>query len=705
MPDFVLEIGVEEMPARFVPKLADELLGSIQELFKQAMIPWGDIQAFATPRRIAVYLSGVQKERESMVEEVSGPPKKIAYDSDGNLSKAGQGFARTQGVEATQLYVISTDKGEYVACNVRRGGGQSMDSLPAICVQAIQSLSFPKKMRWGVGDFAFGRPMRWIVALFDEEIIPFELGKIVSGRTSIGHRVMGATCLPIPSAKDYLACIRDEGAVVLDPTERAQYIKNQGNELAQKCGGRIVWNDSLLEEVSNLVEQPLALLASFEEKFLELPREVLLTSMEKHQKSFGVEDKNGDLLNKFLTTLNLVPDEVELVRKGWERVLRARLEDARFFWEADSTATFDMWQEKLENVVFIQPLGSMASKVRRLEKLCSYLLENTDSAQIKALSHEQKTDIAKAGSFAKCDLVSEMVIEFDSLQGIMGGIYAKQKGLGQTVAETIAEHYLPAGPDSELPQSLGGAVLSIADKADTLAGCFGLNMIPTGANDPYALRRAVLGIIRIILEHNLRLNLGDLLEQAQKGYAQDIQWKIEPVKAHAKLLDFFAGRLRAYFSGLGLETRVIEAGLRAGFTDIVGLKIRLEALEAFTQKEDFEQAVLTFKRAANIIRKQGGETGQTLNGVYAPNLFVESAEKEFAVQLEQIEPRFAELWQQDDFLSIFGLLRELRPVVDNFFDQVMVMCDDTQLRDNRLNLLASLLQLLRPVADFDALQV
>ncbi len=701
MADFVFEIGVEEMPARFVPRLAKEVRSFLEKMLSEAMVDFQGVTTSATPRRIVAHVAGIALVQQSMEEEVTGPPVKIAYDGEGKLTKAGAGFAKTQGVAEADLYTLSSKKGDYLACKKTLGGGKSAEVLPAICIKIVESLNFPKKMHWGSLAFTFGRPLRWFLALLDEQVISFELAGLTSGRTTWGHRVMGAGPFEMGSAADYLARIEPEGSVLLDPAARAALVRLKGDELAAELGGKVVWKESLLDEVSNLVEYPVPILGTIADYFLELPREVLLTSMEKHQKSFGVEGPDGKLLPTFLTTLNIVPKDVELVRKGWERVLRARLEDARFFWEADNKVNFDHWLKKLESVVFIGPLGTVADKARRLERLCGLVAETA----IKELLPAQVGEFAKAGRLSKADLVSEMVIEFDSLQGIMGGIYAKKQGLSEEVSQALYEQYLPAGPDSPVPASLSGAVLSLADKADTLVGCFGLKMIPTGANDPYALRRAALGITRIALAHNLRFDLSELLTQAQAGFPENVKWKVQPEESHAKLMDFFASRLRAFFTGQGISTKVADAAIGAGFSDLAGLKGRTEALNAFASEDDFEQAVLTFKRVANIIRKQGGEAGELLTGGYDAEILVEDAEKGLAAKLEQTVPRFDELWAADDFAGLLGLLRELRPTVDEFFDNVMVMCDDATLRLNRLNMLKALVDRLGKIADFNALQV
>ncbi|QJB57806.1 glycine--tRNA ligase subunit beta [Pseudodesulfovibrio sp. zrk46] len=703
MAEFILEIGTEEMPARFVPKLAAELKETFAKLLDEAMVENGGVATYATPRRITAHVATIADTQRQEEETVTGPPTRIAYDEEGNLTKAGAGFAKTQGVDEADLFKMDTGKGEYLAARKVVGGGKTFEILPEICLKAISVLSFPKKMRWGNYDYAFGRPLRWLLALLDADVVEFSIENMTAGRTTRGHRVMGHGPHTVNSTADYFSIIENDCNVVIDPEVRKQTIVEEGNRLAKELGGEIVWTNGLLEEVANLVEFPMPIIGDIDDLYLELPREVLLTSMQSHQKSFGVQGPDGKLMPHFLTTLNLEPTDVALVKKGWERVLKARLEDARFFWEADTKVKFQTWLDKLENVVFLGPLGSVGDKARRIEILCGKLAEKLGES--KSILPGEIEKYAEAGRLSKADLVSEMVIEFDSLQGKMGGIYAERAGKSEIVSRGIYEQYLPAGPETPVPSSLSGALVSMADKVDTMAGCFGLGKKPTGANDPYALRRCALGIARIIMEHELDIDLKVFIKAAQDAYSKDIKWKVEQDESFVNLLDFFGQRLRAYFTGMGFDTRAVDAALSADFNDIRTLKVRLEALSDFTKEEDFEQAVLTFKRAANIIRKQGDEAGQELSGAYSPELFEGDAEAAFGTKLEEMAPRFDDLWESNDFAGLMGLLRELRPTVDAFFDNVMVMCDDVDVRLNRLNLLKALVDKLGRLADFNALQV
>jgi glycyl-tRNA synthetase beta chain len=695
MARFVLEIGVEEMPARFLSSLAKELKDLFFQKLQDTKIQFSDVSSYATPRRLVVYINDLAPYQDEEEQVIIGPPVKIALDENNKPTRAGSGFARSQGVDIEDTFVLDTDKGQYLAVRKKIGGAATYDILPEICVQVISALTFPKKMRWA-GDFTFGRPIRWLLALMDDKEVKFQVADLESGQLTYGHRVMGPGPFTVNSARDYFQIIESQGRVVLDFENRKKIIREQGDKLATEVNGQVAWKSTLLDQVANLVEYPEPVLGRFDPEYLELPQEVLLTSMETHQKSFGLRDENGRLLPYFLTIINIDPEDLDLVRKGWERVLKARLEDARFFWEADCKTPLKVWLDELEKVIFLAPLGSMGDKSRRLQRLAAHLAG--------LIFPDMEKDLARAGRLAKTDLVSEMVGEFPDLQGIMGGIYARLKGESEAVSRAVSEHYLPAGQDSPIPQSKEGALLAIADKIDTMVGCFGLKMIPTGAADPYALRRQALGVIRIILGHDLFLSLSELIDYTFAGY-ENVEWKISFEELKQELLNFFGQRLKAYWTGQGYATRVVDAVLGAGFDNIKIAFVRLKALADFSQKSYFEQAVLTFKRADNIIRKQGEKLGEKFTGDFNFSLLEEPAEKNLAEKIGDLVPVWEKLWLDQDFAGLFELLLELRPVVDEFFDHVMVMCEDKDLRLNRLNLLFALTSRLSKLADFSALQV
>lgn len=700
MPCFVLEIGTEEIPARFLDKSEKDLKNLFSSSLKEYNLNYSKMESFSTPRRLSIIIEGLLDKSLEKEEVVTGPPVKAAYDVGGRPTRAAEGFAKTHGVSLDDTFTLKNDKGEYLAIKKKTGGEPAGKILSNICPEIISKLSFPKSMKWGSGSFTFARPLRWILALLDEEVINFEIGNLKSSKLSFGHRVHGAGPFAIDSAQDYLKSLDEKEKVIASSQERRDIIINQGNKLAEGKKGRVLWNESLLDEVKGLVEHPVPLLGCFDASFLELPREVLLTSMQAHQKSFGLQSESGDeLLPFFLTVLNLTPSDPSLVKKGWERVLRARLEDARFFWNTDLDTSFDKWLDSLESVIFLAPLGSMGDKSRRIAELSGWLANNVSF--VNAKSKVQADDLIRAGRLSKADLVSEMVKEFDTLQGVMGGIYAKEKGESDIVAQAIREQYLPAGPDTPVPASLAGALVSMADKADTLVGCFGLSMIPTGTADPYGLRRACLGIARIIIEKGIRINLNSFFKKAKEVYG-DREWKMDSDQILIRLKEFFTLRLKNHFISSGAETLYAEAILQADASDPWAADARLKALIEFSQTEKFEPSTSTFKRVANIINKQSEEI--TLTGDYDDSLFQEPQENILAKVIEELAPEFGELWLSDSFSTLFERLAELQPVVDEFFDNVMVMSEDEKIRENRLNLLKALLNHFVRLADFAALQ-
>ncbi len=695
MATFLLEIGTEELPARFLLGMEQELLARFTSCLDESGLRYNGLSVSATPRRAVLQIEAIDELQPVREEVLSGPPVRIAFDAEGKPTKAAEGFAKTSGVSVNDLETQKTDKGEYLIARVQKGGASALEVLAEICPTIIGALPFAKRMRWGDGEgVAYPRPIRWIVALLDELVVPFTFAKVEAGRNTYGHREHGPGPFSLQTPKDYPLTMV-QGGITSAAEDRRSKIITGGNKLARQIGGRILWNESLLDEVQGLCEHPVPMLGDIEDYFLEVPREVLLTSMETHQKSFGVEDSNGTLLPHFLTVLNLSSTNPEQVKTGWERVLRARLEDARFFWKTDLNSSFEAWSKQLDAVIFLAPLGSMGDKSRRLATLTAWLAESVRAADNTPLTINN-ADATRAGLLAKTDLVSSMVGEFDTLQGIMGGIYARKRNENEAVATALSEQYLPAGPDSSVPASLLGALLSVADKADTLAGCFGLGMIPTGTADPYALRRAVLGIARIMAEKGLLLDVPTLFAKAFELYGER-KWKLEPTAALAKLHEFFTARVKNLFLSQGHETLLVEAVTNVDAMQVWDTAQRLAALERFAQAEDFAQTAQTFKRVSNIIRKQGGAL--ELTGSYLSEMLQEDAEKALAAALETLPESF------DSYTAQLTALAALRPLVDALFDQVMVMCDDLTLRQNRLNILKAITLHMDHIADFSALQM
>ena len=698
MSHFVLEIGVEELPARFLAPLERELAECIAAALRGAELAFGGVKVCSTPRRTIIEIENLVDVQPCREEVVSGPAVKAAYDAEGNPTKATLGFLRGQGKELADIFVLQNEKGDYIAVQKELGGASAMSILIVILPRLISSLSFPKRMRWAEGDFAYARPIHWCVALLDDKVVPFSIGGVASNRLTFGHRVMGYGPFEVAHAEHLFPVLLNRGFIMPYAKDRLDLITREGDKLAGLIGGKVLWKNSLLAEVGGLTEHPVPLLGDFDSKFLDLPAEVLLTSMESHQKSFGLVDSQGCLLPHFLTVLNIQPRDMAVVKRGWERVLRARLEDASFYWNTDLKGNFDAWSGKLENVIFLGPLGSMADKCRRLEKLCAWL---ASQASVQAAFSLNPQTAEQAGKLAKADLVTQMVGEFDTLQGIMGGIYARKMGLPAEVADALAEQYLPAGPDTPIPSSHYGALLSMADKADILVGCFGLGNIPTGAADPYALRRSALGIARIILEKGYRISVPEFFAQAWTLYPGNINWKHNRAETLDKLDVFFTGRVKNYFVSREYDTLLVEAVLGAERNDVWAVGERLIMLQAEMRKDDFILTAQTLKRVANILRKHE----EVLPGVWNDGLLQEVAEKQLAETLLALGKNFDQAWARDDYARVLGLLAEVRPAVDTFFEQIMVMTEDESLRRNRLNILQYLMNYMAKLADFAALQI
>ena len=709
MSHFVLEIGTEEIPARFLTSTENELVQRFTTLLNESRLGFDKIEAHSTPRRAILHVFGLEKVQPLHEELIMGPAVSIAFDKEGKLTKAGQGFIRGQGASEENIIRKTTEKGEYIAVNKQTGGKTAEAVLKEICPQIISALPFPKRMRWGEETFAYARPLQWILALLDNLPITFTVGDITSSNQTFGHRIHGAGPFVVGSADDLEDILAAQSKIVCDAQKRRDIIVDKGNMLAAelKEGARIIWEDELLDEVQGLVEIPVPLICSFDESFLELPKEVILTTIEHHQKCFGIQDSSRKLLPKFLTVLNVEPENIEVVREGWERVVRARLEDARFYWKEDLKDGFEKWVEMLDHVIFLGPLGSMGDKSRRLEQLCGWLGEKVD---LRGGDHLDNGVLLaqRAGRWCKADLMSKMVGEFDTLQGVMGSIYALKDGWEPPFAMALREQYLPTGPDSMLPMSDLGACVSLADKLDTLVGCFGLGNIPTGTADPYALRRAALGISRILLEFGYEIPLSELFEKAYSYYSPDIKWKLSKEETLEKLLEFCNARLKHYFVGEGSETLVVDAVMNGKNIDgklesdfVWATEKRLNALKSFMTKEDFTNNAQTLKRMTNILAKAENK----LSGIYQAELFENDAEKVLATAIDKFVDTFEAKFNAHGYIEIMNSVAELRPLIDAFFENVMVMAEDKKVRENRMNMLYALMSRIGRIADFANLQI
>ncbi len=679
--ELFLEIGTEEIPAGFIPRAMAEMEAMIGRELANARLSFGEIRTLATPRRLALVVTGIPAVQPDAEITATGPSKKAAFDADGKPTKAAEGFARGQGVDVSQLTVITTEKGEYLAVTKQETGRPAFELLSEILPKLVADIPFRKSMRWGDLDVRFARPIHWIVALFDGIVVPFSFGNIESGTISRGHRFMANTTFPVRDFAHYLEeCERH--FVIPDPERRREIIRHEIHRVAKAAGGHMLPDEELLEQVVFLVEYPSAVHGTFSPEFLKVPKEVLVTSMRSHQRYFSIVDGDGKLMPGFITINNTLTDDPTVVVKGNERVLRARLSDARFFFEEDKKVRLDERVEALKKVVYQQKLGTSFEKMERFSALACGLAE-----QLNPAVREQT---ARAARLCKADLVSGMVGEFPEVQGIMGREYALLEGEDAAVANAIAEHYLPTQAGGELPASDIGAFVSIADKLDTICGCFGVGLIPTGAADPYALRRATIGIIAIILDRGYRLSLPALIGQALNLLSARLTRPAEQVAAD--VLEFFRGRfvnlLANDFAG-----DAVDAAVSAGFDDVVDVRARIAALAEFKNHPDFEPLSVAFKRVGNII-KEGTDLPVD------PALFQDTAEAGLYEAFQGVKVAVDRKIAEGAWLEALTGIATLRGPVDTFFDKVMVMAEDERVRGNRLALLTAIARMFGRVADF-----
>ncbi len=684
--ELLLEIGTEEIPAAFLPDALAALKALAEKTFQDQRIGFKEIKTLGTPRRLALLAEGVSVAQEELVVTKLGPAQSIAFDKDGNPTKAAIGFAKGQGIDVAAMTTVRTDKGAYICAQRKEKSEQTAALLPRILPDIMLSIPFRKSMRWHDLDLRFARPIHWILALFGGEIVSFTMGNIQSGAITYGHRFMAPHPLKVTGIASYLE--RLSGAFVLaDPQTRRETIITEIRSIAASVNGIPDEDARLLEEVSNLIEYCAPVLCRFEDEFLKLPPELLVTTMKKHQKYFPVLDRQGCPLPFFIAINNTKPKDPQVVARGHERVLRARLSDARFFYTEDQKKSLDTMTERLKGVVFQAKLGTSYEKVKRFQELALFL---TGTFLNPALLPK----VERAAYLCKADLVSEMVGEFPELQGIMGREYARIAGEDAEVASALYEHYLPRFAEDSLPSSDVGAMVGISDKLDTIAGCFGVGLIPTGTADPYALRRQCLGIINIILAKQYAISLAGAVRKSISLLQEKLTRPAEEVLSD--VLTFFAIRFDNLLTSQGCLPDAVDAVVSQGIDDVVDMKKRIEALQQVRQEPDFEPLVIAFKRVMNI---RAGAVSATVN----PSLFEDQAEsalhQKYLTLCEQVQA----LMIRKDYLSALKLIATLRIEVDAFFDRVMVMTDKEALRTNRLALLHEVSSLFVSFADFTKL--
>ncbi len=685
--DLLFEIGAEELPAGYIPPALEQLERGITAGLADARLAHGAVRTRATPRRLALYVESLEERQPDRDEEVMGPAARVAYDAEGRPTKALLGFCQGKGADLADVRRVETPKGEYVAVTVHQAGRPASEVLPALLAGLARGLTFPKVMRWLDDDTRFARPVRWLVALLGDEVLPVRAFGLEAGRETRGHRFLSPAPVRLVRAQDYLAAL-EQVSVVAAPLALRARIAKQVAAVAAERGGRPVADEELLEICSYLVEWPTAFAGSFDEHYLDLPREVIVTALREHQRFFAVEREDGGLLPCFIAVRNGDERGLDVIRKGNEGVLIARLEDAKFYWEADLKHPPAARVEALAGVVWMEGLGSLREKAARLETLAGLVAKWVAPAAAAAAT--------RAALLCKTDLLSEMIgsgKEYASLEGVMGGHYARRAGEPEDVAAAIAEQYRPRGPADSLPLSDAGAVLAIADKLDHVAGAFVAGKVPSGSEDPYGVRRAANGVVRILVERGLHLDLGEATEQALAPFLA-ANAALAKDELLAKLGAFWRERVRGTLEERGvrydaceaaLEARLAtESGDRPGWCDPPDCLRRGQVMDVFRADERFEPLVVLFKRVANILAK----ASETLPDRLDPARLAEPLEQELAAALEQARSRTEPLWRTRDYEAILPALLEMEQVIHGFFDAVLVNADDLPTRLNRLRLLS-----------------
>ncbi len=681
--DLLFEIGVEEIPASYIPPAIDQLAAAVERELHAGRLSFAGLRTFATPRRLAVIVSQVDDRQEDVERDVVGPPARAAFAEDGTPTKAAIGFARSKGVDVADLEVRDTGSGDYVHVHIVDHGRPSDEVLPELMRAALDSVSFPKTMQWGTGD-RFARPVRWLVAMLGGVSLDMEYAGVRALPETWGHRHWSPGPHPLTGAGDYLTVL-EKNYVVADAEKRRSSIITAAKKGAEECGGSLVKDDALLDEVTFLVEYPSVFAGRFDERFLVLPREVIIVAMRSHQRYFAVEAGDGSLKPFFLCVANAPQGSLDGIRAGNERVLVSRLDDAAFYWEEDTRESFAGKVDALRSVVWLEGLGSLFEKTERLERLAQ--------AVGKLLASAETDTAVRAAHLAKADLVTEMVRdgkEFTELQGVMGREYALASDEPAGVATAIYEHYLPRFAGDLLPSTEAGTILSIADRLDSIIGCFSAGFIPSGSQDPYALRRQAIGLVRMILEGDLDLSLGDLVRAAERGFdvARD---SAEPV--YDAVISFIRQRARSVFIEEGFAYDLVDAVLETCAEDLVGARKRIVALSHFREADDFGGLVIGSRRVVNILKGKSP-------GALEPLALVEAASRSLEEARAGAEAGVKSAVLADDLDGAVRELLSLRRPIDDFFDSVMVMTEDDALRAARLALLGGVRNLFTGIADF-----
>ncbi len=684
--ELLFEIGTEEIPSGYMPPALEELKTVAGRLLQEHRLTFSKIRTLGTPRRLTLFVDGLAEKQADTRREVIGPTRAVAFDADGKPTRAAEGFARAQGIPVKRLEVRMLDRGEYVVAVVEETGAPTPEVLTTILPRLLGSLSFPKFMRWAEGTVRFVRPIRWLLCIYGGRVVPVTIEglQVKADAKTYGHRFLSPRGARVRSFQEYLETL-EEKFVIVDQERRKVMVRTLATEAAATVKGQAVLDDELVEMVANLVEFPTVVCGAFKREYLELPRDVIITPMRKHQRYFPVVDAAGNLLPHFVAISNMRTRDMDLIREGNERVLRARLNDAEFFYRDDRKIPLAERVPALQHIIFQEKLGTMHDKVQRIVRLAGLIADRVDPG-CRAVAE-------RAALLCKADLVTTMVKEFPNLQGTMGREYARLSGEGPEVCQAIEEHYLPRFAGDRLPDSSAGAVVGLADRLDSIVGCFGIGLIPSGSEDPYALRRAALGVVQSILHRGFRAALSGMVDHARAGFPSLTR---DANAARREVLDFLRGRTQVVLVDRGLPADVVDATLAAGFDDVVDAARRAEALAVLRREADFGELSAAFKRVVGIVPRGFDRS------VDAARL-VEGAERALHAQATTLQEEVDRLVAQHDYLKALQRIAALKPMVDMFFEEVLVIGPDEGLTQNRFALLKAVGNLFNRIADFTKL--
>lgn len=675
------EIGVEEMPSRFVESTLGQLKNNLTKALTEKRVGFSEIETYATPRRLVLVVKGLADRQADLEEEVKGPSKKIALAEDGSFTKAALGFMKGKGLGENDVYFKDLDGTEYIYATIKEAGEDTEKILCDVLGEIVKAVVFPKSMRWGGKNMRFVRPIRWLFALMNDKVVPVNMEGIIASNKTVGHRFLGAKSIEVTSIEDYLAKL-EENYVILDQAKRKAIIRDQIDKVAASINGRVDMDEDLLEEVTYIVEYPTAFYGEFDKEYASLPKEVVKTPMKAHQRYFPVVDDKGDLLANFIAVRNGNDYKIENVKKGNEKVLEARLADALFFFREDRKKALVDYRPQLDTVVFQEKLGTLLDKSERLYKLAGRLADEIGRGVNKDL-------LERAAYLCKADLVTSMVFEFDELQGYMGMEYSKLDKEDPIVSKAIYEHYLPRFSGDEIPQSAEGAILSIIDKIDTIAGFFAIGIQPTGSADPFALRRQCLGILTILLEKNIELDIARLAELALDQYSGVDFDKAGVVD---QIVAFFNDRTRVMFKDLSIRYDVVDAVLASDEKNMSDLYARGRAINAWIDNPSLNDMLVAFNRVSTLAEKAEGLDINEVN-------LVEAAEKDLYAKFVLVDKEIVNLMGQKKYTESLDAFASLKPAIDDFFETVMVMDENLDVRNNRLALLANIYKAMLKICD------